>query len=132
MNDTQSPGGGTLGDSWRIIPQPQRIKIVVRFEDRKEREFPLQKPVVKLGRVPDNDIILPFEYISSYHAQFHRLFDGQWEVVDLGSFNSTSKNGKKIERARIKAGDLLVFGILGARVELIEEKPPEPPMPPTG
>jgi len=119
MKDKQSPGGVTMGENWRLIPQPQRIQLVIRFEDRKERVIPLEQPVIKLGRLPANDIVLPFEYISSYHAQFHRLFSGEWEVVDLASFNSTSKNGKKIERARIKAGDLLVFGILGVRVEPI-------------
>ncbi len=100
-----------------VLPKQQTLHLTVRFPDRTTKRFPISKAVVTIGREQDNDVVLPFEYVSAYHAELQRQFDGSYQVVDLGSYNSTGKNGHKVERAKLKSGDVLVFGILGAMID---------------
>jgi serine/threonine-protein kinase len=50
--------------------------------------FPLTKPLLKLGRHSDQDIVVPEATVSGSHALL-RWQAGQWAVEDLGSTNGT-------------------------------------------
>ena len=41
---------------------------------------------IRIGRMLDNDIVVPFRYVSRYHCEL-RFMRGRWYVVDLGSKN---------------------------------------------
>ncbi|MGI5213135.1 FHA domain-containing protein [Plantactinospora sp. CA-290183] len=64
---------------------------------------------VRIGRAPDNDVVLDDLLVSRYHADLVR--DGaEFHVIDLGTRNGTYVNGRQVERAVVRAGDLLSFG----------------------
>ena len=67
-----------------------------------------------LGRGPRADFILDATLVSRLHCRL-LVADGELVVEDLGSTNGTFVNGRKIERATLRPGDLLRTG----RVELI-------------
>lgn len=58
-------------------------------------KFPLNKPVVRIGRGADNDVILQDPQVSRHHAELRRE-GGRWYIIDLNSTNGTFVNGQRI------------------------------------
>lgn len=68
---------------------------------------------VRVGRAPDNEIVLSAAMVSSLHATLTVLRDGTgYDVVDHGSTNGTFLNsrGNRIEQATARPSDVLFFG----------------------
>jgi pSer/pThr/pTyr-binding forkhead associated (FHA) protein len=59
------------------------------------RSFPLQEGINRIGRSPDNDIVLQDETISRQHLKILRRMD-QYLITDLGSSNGTSLQGREL------------------------------------
>lgn len=51
--------------------------------------------MITLGRAPNNDLVIPDQRISKFHAYF-RCTGDEWAVVDANSRNGTSVNGLKV------------------------------------
>ncbi len=64
---------------------------------------------LRLGRSPDNDVILRDPATSGHHARLERRADAFW-VVDLGSTNGTFVNGESIQEKQLNNGDRLTVG----------------------
>jgi pSer/pThr/pTyr-binding forkhead associated (FHA) protein len=63
-----------------------------------------------LGRAPDNYIVLPDTYVSSYHARLD-LRDGEWWLTDMDSRNGTLLNGVPIAKSvPLADGDVIGVG----------------------
>lgn len=60
------------------------------------RNVNLDRPVVHVGRAPENDLVLPHPTVSSRHARITRLPDGSVRVEDLGSTNGTYVDGERV------------------------------------
>jgi DNA-binding response OmpR family regulator len=73
--------------------------LLVRFDGEIIREqWTLNKPVVRIGRWPDNDVVVEDRWASRYHAEVRR--EGHaYTVYDLGSKNGTYVNGHLINEA---------------------------------
>jgi pSer/pThr/pTyr-binding forkhead associated (FHA) protein len=70
-----------------------------------------------VGRDEGNDLPIPEASTSRKHAVIEATPVG-WVVRDLGSSNGTWRNGTRITEATpIEAGDALVFGKAGFKVE---------------
>jgi ABC-type multidrug transport system ATPase subunit len=63
----------------------------------------------RIGRAPDNDIVLDDLQVSRYHADLLRTPAGL-KLVDLGTSNGTFVNGRRISEVDLRPGDLLSFG----------------------
>ncbi len=59
--------------------------------------WPLDKPLVTIGRWSDNDVVVDDRWVSRYHAQIRREGD-QYVLEDRGSKNGTVVNGRRIVR----------------------------------
>lgn len=68
--------------------------------------YPLNLPVINIGRRNDNHLILDDPRISRTHAQI-RLVRGQYLIVDLNSTSGTFVNGERITRAILRPGDVI-------------------------
>lgn len=80
-------------------------------------EIVLKRSNIRVGRRRDNDLMIAESYISGYHAELQRDEDGGYDLVDVGSSNGTFHNGKRVtDKAKIKAGDFIQFGILKVAV----------------
>jgi pSer/pThr/pTyr-binding forkhead associated (FHA) protein len=64
---------------------------------------------LRLGRSPDNDIILRDPATSGHHARVERRGDQFW-IVDLGSTNGTLVNGEPIQEKELNHGDRVTIG----------------------
>jgi hypothetical protein len=99
------------------------------------RHFPLDRPVVNIGRRLDNHIILDDPRVSRTHAQI-RIRNGRFEIFDLGSSAGTLVNGQDVRQHMLQTGD--VIELAGTRLVYGEDPggPPDetpaysPPFPP--
>jgi pSer/pThr/pTyr-binding forkhead associated (FHA) protein len=57
------------------------------------------EPVIRIGRVDDNHVVLFSSVVSRHHAELRRQ-PRYWEIVGLGA-NGTFINGEKITQAKI-------------------------------
>jgi len=64
----------------------------------------LDKPRMTIGRLPGNDIVLPFTQISRHHAELRQRGDDWW-ILDLGSTNGLHIGKLTVKEYLLKGGD---------------------------
>ena len=69
--------------------------------------FPITKPVTSIGRLLENDIVINNNFISRYHAQIV-YDDNRFWIQDLKSTSGTFLNNKKIQKAALFSGDMIL------------------------
>ena len=74
-------------------------------------EMPIDRNLLTCGRSSDNDVAFPNDSnVSRYHAEIEERGGDYW-LIDLGSSNGTTVNGKKLEgEIRLNDGDKIVLG----------------------
>lgn len=101
------------------------------------RHFPLDRPVINIGRRLDNHIILDDPHVSRTHAQL-RVRESRFVLFDLGSTSGTRVNNRLAKQHVLQPGDVitiastrLVYGEdpNGPPDETPSYHPPFPPRP---
>ena len=110
------------------------LQITVHYEGGDSISHPLNQETLRIGRRTDNDVVIPDSYVSGYHAELKRLANASYEVEDLDSHNGMTVNGEKVKKARVKEGDVIVFGVLETVIEPQENSRQVVPLkpPPSG
>ncbi len=96
------------------------IRLHQTFGAHTGRVLELDKDVIRLGRLPDNEVSFdPHADLdaSGRHAEI-RKEGGQWVVVDIGSKNGTLVGGQRVTRHVLATGDEIEFGVGGPRVRV--------------
>ncbi len=70
----------------------------------------LTLPRVRIGRYPNNEIVLDHSTVSAYHAEIIQRPDGRHEIIDRESRNGTRVNGALVRSQILKDGDLINLG----------------------
>ncbi len=65
---------------------------------------------LRIGRCCDNDVVISDLSVSRHHARLIPEAPGEWLLLDLGSSNGTFVGGRRVERARVRDGDLIGVG----------------------
>ena len=91
-------------------------KLVLVEQEGPDREFGLSKVSITLGRALSNDIVLGDARASREHSRLECGPQG-CEIVDLGSSNGTRLNGKPVQRAILRPGDVVGLGSSQLRYE---------------
>ena len=73
-------------------------------------EIPLGLPRTRMGRYPNNEVVIDHPTVSAYHAEIIRRPDNRHEIVDRESRNGTRVNGALIRSQILKDGDLVTLG----------------------
>ncbi|MEU3693052.1 FHA domain-containing protein [Streptomyces narbonensis] len=71
---------------------------------------PLPTHSVRIGRAPDNDIVVADLVVSRRHAELRARPDGTYWIHDLGSHNGTFLNGRRVVEARVTPDDIVGIG----------------------
>src|SRR5262252_522060 len=71
------------------------------------RQLPTK--VLRIGRAPDNDIVVSDLSVSRHHAELRRTASA-YQIVDLDSHNGTFVNGQQIGSAPLSEGDIVGIG----------------------
>lgn len=95
--------------------------------------YPIADQPQMVGRSEGADIPLLEPTVSREHASIHQR-GGHVYLEDLGSKHGTFVNSKRVNAARLKVGDIIVFGLsLVLRLEESDEElPPAPELGPGG
>jgi hypothetical protein len=83
----------------------------------------IQAQVQRIGRGPDNDIIVVDLGVSKRHAELRRTPAGRCAIIDLGSHRGTYVNGTRVSQQELNEGDIIAIGHASFRLadgELIE------------
>lgn len=82
----------------------------------------------RIGRLSDNDLVLPDDSVSSYHAEIREVGDVHF-LSDLESTNGTFINRNRISLSELKTGDMVHFGLVRKYFDgqlLVDEVPETP------
>src|SRR5262245_16469666 len=111
LPQTQSPQRSTMvvpKDEAKLQRPAALLHIVMRDGAVIERD--LGEDEIKIGKGPQNDIVLSDASVSGVHARIS-FEDGVYKISDLGSRNGTSLNDERITEPRaIHHGDLIKMG----------------------
>jgi pSer/pThr/pTyr-binding forkhead associated (FHA) protein len=83
----------------------------------------IQPQVRRIGRRPDNDIVVSDLGVSKHHAELRRTPAGRYSIIDLGSHNGTYVNGTRVSQQELNEGDIIAIGHATLRLaggELVE------------
>lgn len=93
---------------------PPKLVRAVR-SDGHEQSFMIRKTVTTIGRSTTNDIVIEIPEVSRQHARIEYA-NGQFRIVDLGSTNGTTVNGRRVSDSVIGDHDEIMLGT--ARLEI--------------
>ncbi|MER7538582.1 FHA domain-containing protein [Streptomyces sp. NPDC097704] len=71
---------------------------------------PLPAHSIRIGRAPDNDVVVADLVVSRRHAELRAHPDGTYRIHDLGSHNGTFLNGAPVVDARVTPEDIVGIG----------------------
>jgi len=71
--------------------------------------FAVENDSIRLGRVADNDIVLPDPNVSRVHARVWRRGDAYY-VTDMSSTNGTWVNEERVSEAQLEEDDVIRLG----------------------
>ena len=106
-----------------LRPSPEIKLSVLAFEFRVGGAYRFAYDVptgerMVVGRLNSCDVCLSDSNASRQHAAFVPEGAG-WAIEDLGSTNGTWVNGQRVERLRLRDGDVVVVGV----TELVYHEP---------
>lgn len=73
------------------------------------KHFPLDRPLVNIGRRLDNHLVLEDPHVSRRHAQL-RVRGSRFILYDLNSTAGTRVNGKQVQEWVLQPGDVVTMG----------------------
>jgi len=73
---------------------------------------------LRIGRSPDNDLMLRDPATSGHHARIERRTTQFW-IIDLGSTNGTLVNGEPIQEKELNHGDRITIGQNAVHVSIL-------------
>ena len=106
--------------------------LIAQPNTTQEKSHQLKSGNNRIGRSPDNDIVVLHGSLSRYHAQL-KIAGDQFILSDLGSLNGTCVNGVKVSKAEVKKlknGDQLACGNVVFQFVAKPDTPSQPPQPP--
>jgi pSer/pThr/pTyr-binding forkhead associated (FHA) protein len=78
--------------------------LVLRFKDREMGRWEMDRPRLRVGRTPDNDIVIDNLAVSRLHALIEEE-KGDYFIKDCDSLNGIEVNGERVKRRRLIDGD---------------------------
>jgi transcriptional regulator with PAS, ATPase and Fis domain/pSer/pThr/pTyr-binding forkhead associated (FHA) protein len=99
-----------------------RIIVHPSVEGGKESIYPLEEGITRIGRNPENTIVLSDAMVSRQHAEIR--FDGATVVIqDIGGKNPVRVNGEEVQVRTLVHGDRIAIGTYDLVFEF-----PDPPV----
>ncbi|RME33732.1 MAG: FHA domain-containing protein [Gammaproteobacteria bacterium] len=101
------PAGREASVARELPPAPWGF---LRYRDKAEPVFAIDRNPWRIGRSKGNDLILRDLSVSRRHAEILLLEDGGLELVDLESLNGVFVNDDRVSRIRLRDGDRVDIG----------------------
>lgn len=115
---------GEVGEVQEAEPESAPAAVVARLVARTGEVYLIKEGENRIGRRPDNDIVLADPYVSGSHAVITAA-DGKIIITDVGSTNGTTAAGEKLvpnEPRTVSIGDEIVVGQIVLTLESAEDE----------
>jgi len=99
----------------------RRCKLVVIKGAQRGTEFVIASDVIRIGKAPENDLVLADETVSRVHFEIVRDAKG-YLVRDLKSTNGTFLDGAEVKEAYLRAGSVVGVGATELKFTPFEER----------
>lgn len=99
----------------------KRCVLVVSSGPDRGKELLVTGNRFRVGKSPDNDLVIADETVSRYHLEIVRE-DGGYLVRDVGSTNGTIVDGARIREAYLRSGATITAGRVRIQVRLPLER----------
>jgi hypothetical protein len=99
--DTEAASAEELG----LEPEPEPVASVTIGG----KAYDIRKPSMVIGRSKESDIRVSDPNVSRRHAEIRQEGSTYW-IVDLGSTNGISVNGRNLKRSKLDDGDRITIG----------------------
>jgi DNA-binding NtrC family response regulator len=129
--DSPPPTGSTPGGAARTRVSTEGVasravhlsqcKLVVLKGSQRGKEYVISGDVIRIGKVDENDLVLPEETVSRVHCEILRDQKGHL-LRDLHSTNGTFLDGAEIREAYIRAGSVITVGTVQLKFQPFEER----------
>ena len=90
-----------------FLSKPPVLTLI--FKDKEIGHWMLDKPVFKIGRAPDNDIVIDNLAVSRLHSLIEEN-NGEHYIKDCDSLNGTIVNARRVGRTLLNDGDEIQIG----------------------
>ena len=100
-----------------LLDNPQKMGRPSPGARRPTARMPLPAQAMRIGRVPDNDLVLSDLDVSRHHAELRKSPTGGYEIVDVGSHNGIFVNGQRVTSKLLTEADLVSIGHSTFRLE---------------
>ena len=90
--------------------RPVAPDLLPSVDRRPTARMPLPAKAMRIGRVPDNNLVISDLNVSRHHAELRKSPTGSYEIVDLGSHNGTFVNGQRVSSQILTEQDLVSIG----------------------
>ena len=107
----------TRGDIFRISDENGTF-VTLKYNDgsgelqeavQEIHPIPLGAPVITIGRMQGNTVLLNHPQVSAHHARLEQM-PGGYRIVDLGSTNHVYVNAQRVTAQPLKPGDEIRIG----------------------
>jgi len=99
----------------------RRCKLVVIKGPQRGTEFLIAGDVIRIGKAPENDLVLADETVSRVHFEIARDAKG-YLVRDLKSTNGTFLDSAEVKEAYLRAGSVIAVGATEIKFTPFEER----------
>ena len=99
----------------------RRCKLVVIKGAQRGTEFVISGDVFRIGKAPENDLVLADETVSRVHFEIVRDAKG-YLVRDLKSTNGTFLDSAEVKEAYLRAGSVISIGATELKFTPFEER----------
>jgi len=94
----------------KVAPLDRKEGIAPSYITWRDKTVPLEYDLIRIGRAPQNELVLQAKNVSRFHCQIKRI-DGQLFIEDLGSTNGTFVNDEAVKQPRsLSVGDVVRVG----------------------
>jgi phosphoserine phosphatase RsbU/P len=98
-----------MEDAYAAATGAEPASLVVIDPNGRRTRVPLAAAPFRIGRQPDNDLIIRDSRVSRTHSRI-LVEDGQYVIEDCNSLHGTFVNGARIERQVLRSSDKIDFG----------------------
>jgi DNA-binding NtrC family response regulator len=106
--------------------QLRQVKLTLMRGKERGREWIIAADAIRVGKAPENDLVLDEDTVSRVHFEIVR--DGKgWLLRDLRSTNGTYLEGAEIKEGYLRSGSVISAGAAQVRFQQLDERIEIPP-----
>lgn len=119
-NHSDDTNGSTLGLTAVTMPLTDYLSHKPHLILNGGTRVDLDRDIINVGRMVDNDVVVDDPYVSRYHAQIRRR-GNEFLLFDINSSRGTSVNGIRVREHLLRSGDVIDIG--RSRLIYIDDRP---------